>query len=206
MKKVFLLAFFMIPLQSLVHAQCPEYSTQIPQLHGLVVGLSASQDPSTKIYTYRYSMRHDSISIGCIREFELDISYPANRDSLSSSGLTDYPRYITRNFGPVSNIKSIPVGIPSLPTYKGIPSSWGVIVTTDGKISWGSDFLLVELEPGGQLGNLLLTSYGLPGIRTFTVRPKYNPTPVSEGEVTDESFAVLRTITDSIGRRGSTIG
>lgn len=187
-------------------AQCPDSSAQVPQLHGVVVRSVVSQDPGTKIFTYRFSVRHDNTSIGCITQFQIDITYPPGRDSLPSTGLVDYPRYVIRNLGSSTAVTLIPIGVPTLPSYNGIPSAWDAIVSRQGYVSWGSTFNETEIPPGGQLANLTITSYGLPSIRSYLIKPKYNPPPVDEGQVTKESFDSLRTTTSSLAQGGFTIG
>ncbi len=206
MKTILTALILVIGFLSNGFAQCPDSTTQIPQLHGVAVRGSASQDPSTLILTYRYSLGDDPSSIGCMQELQIDVTNLPGRATLSSSGLVDYPRYVVRNFGGNSGASLVPIGVPSLPSYNGIPSAWGAIVSGKGYISWGSALNEIDLPPGTQLGNFVLTSYGLPTIRSFTVIPVYNPPPVDEGQITAGSFDTLQTIEDTIKRVGLTIG
>jgi len=89
----------------------------------------------------------------------------------------------------------------------------------DGRLGWFRALPEYKLEPGTTIDSLTLTSYGLPGLRAFTVSPSYNPklpyevTPENEDSIrrfvpepTDEEEQAFQLLLDSIKVKGITIG
>lgn len=213
-----LFALFVISKFSL--GQCPEYDLQPPHLSDVVVKSSVTQDPASKIFTFKYSITNGVLSTGCIDRFEMNIIAPVGGIELSNVGLVDYPRYVDRGtlqFDPSLGI--IPVGIPKLPRYTGFSSAWWAGFSIDGRVDWGSALEEYKIEPGGTIDSIIMTSHGIPGLRSFVISPSYNPklpyetTPANEDSIrrfvpepTDEEEAAFQRLLDSIKVRGVTIG
>lgn len=213
-----LFALFLMINSSL--GQCPEYDLEPPRLSDVVVKSFVSQDHASKIFTFKYSITNGTLSTGCIRRFEMNIIAPEGGIELSNFGLVDYPRYVDRGALQLNpGLRIIPVGIPKLPRYKGLSSAWWAGFSMDGRVDWGSALPEYKLEPGATIDSLIITSHGLPGLRSFVVSPSYNPklpyevTPANEDSIrrfvpepTDEEEAAFQRLLDSIKVRGTTIG
>jgi hypothetical protein len=200
--------------------QCPDCDSQPPRLSNIVVKCFVTQDPTTKIFTYTYSLSNGPLSTGCVKDFEIDLTYPHNTVELSSEGLADYPRYVDRSaFEIDSSLRMMPVGIPKLPSFKGFRSAWFAGFSVRGTVDWIRANKRFELEPGATLDSILMTSRGHPGLRSFVVSPSYDPvppvivTPANEDSVrlhvkepSQEEEAAFKRLEDSIKVRGLTIG
>jgi hypothetical protein len=200
--------------------QCPEYDLQPPHLSDVVVKSSVTQDPASKIFTFKYSITNGVLSTGCINSFEMNIIAPVGGIELSNVGLVDYPRYVDRGalqFNP--GLRIIPVGIPKLPRYKGFRSAWWAGFSLDGRLGWMGADRILYLESGATIDSIVMTSHGIPGLRSFVISPSYNPklpyeiTPANEDSIrrfvpepTDEEEAAFQRLVDSIKVRGVTIG
>jgi len=211
-----------ISIPFLVHlavGQCPDFDTQPPRLSNVVVKCAVSRDPTTKILTYTYSLSNGHLSSGCIKDIEIDLTYAPNSVELSNRGLVDYPRYVNRTaFEVDSSLRVIPVGIPKLPSFKGFKSAWFAGFSVRGTVNWFRGNKKFKLEPGASLDSIVMTSRGIPGLRSFIVSPSYNPVPptiVTPGnedslrlharEPSEEEEAAFKRLEDSIKVRGLTI-
>jgi len=200
--------------------QCPEYDLQPPRLSNVVVRSFVAQDGATKIFTYSYSITNGATSTGCIDRFQMDIIAPPDGIELSNVGLVDYPRYVDRSalqFHP--QLRIIPVAIPKLPTFRGFSSAWFAGFSVRGIVDWVRAIKRFQLEPGATIDSLIMTSHGIPGLRSFVISPSYNPmppviiTPENEDSVylnvpppTREEEEAFQRLEDSIKFRGLTIG
>jgi len=214
------LLFLLLIFTELVFGQCPEYDTQPPSLSNVVVRALAIQNQVTQILSYRYSVANGISSTGCINRFEVDLSFPENGNDLSDSGLTDYPRYVDRTALRLNpELRIIPVGVPSLPTYKGFTSAWFAGFGVNKRIDWVRAIASYRIEPGDTLLGITMISHGLPGLRAFVISPSYEPvppvivTPENEDSVylnvpplTQEEEEAFQRLLDSIKVRGTTIG
>lgn len=89
---------------------------------------------------------------------------------------------------------------------------WSVGISVYGSVIWGgSEENLIS--PGQKLDGFILTSYGLPGIRKFSVQSDYTPTEedifkkgISEEEYIVNTWEILDLFYKSITFYGKTIG
>jgi hypothetical protein len=58
-----------------------------------------------------------------------------------------------------------------------LSSAWFAGFSVDGKVDWIRGIPAYKLPPGETIDSLTITSYGLPGIRPFTITPSYRPVP-----------------------------
>jgi hypothetical protein len=188
-------------------AQCLDYDEHPPQLRDVAVRCSVVKD-TTPFFIYRYLMINGATSTGCISSFDIDIRRPPNSAELPTFGLEDYPRYVRREaLGMPNAIDVIPVAIPILPKFKGQTSAWSADFGIDGSVGWMRALPKYLLEPGMKLDGLVLTTYGLPRLRTFVVGPKYHPVPdTTRNETTEEEEKAFARVLDSIKVKGTTIG
>lgn len=207
-------------LVQLAAGQCLDFDSQLPHLRDIVVRCSVTWDPETKILTYTYSLSNGHLSAGCVKVFEIDLKYTDSSVELSAEGLVDYPRYVDRSaFEVDSSLRTIPVGIPTLPTFKGFRSAWFAGFSIRGTVEWIRANKRFSLEPGESLDSIVMTSRGNPGLRTFVVSPSYKPappvivTPANEDSVrlnarepSNEEELAFKHFEDSIRARGLTIG
>ena len=169
-----------------VFAQCPKYDLQPPHLNNVLVKSLTTQNSSSKIFTYTYSIVSGITSTGCINGIDIDISIPLNSLALSDSGLSDYPRYVDRStFKFDTTVRVTSVGIPRLPSYKGLSSAWFASFSVDSTVGWFRAIPEYRLEPGGRIDGIVMTSHALPGIRRFIISPSYSPKP--DVEVTPQN-------------------
>jgi hypothetical protein len=212
--------FTLFVFSKLSFGQCQEYDLQPPHLSDVAVRSSVTQDPASKIFTFKYSITNGVLSTGCINRFEMDIIAPVGGIELSNVGLVNYPRYVDRGalqFNP--SLRIIPVGIPKLPRYKGFSSAWWAGFSVDGRLGWMGADRILYLEPGATIDSIVMTSHGIPALRSFVISPSYNPklpyeiTLANEDSIrrfipepTEEEEAAFQRLLDSIKVRGVTIG
>jgi hypothetical protein len=219
-KRTVAIIFSPLFLIQLAAGQCPDFDSELPRLSSIVVRCSVTRDPVTKIFTYTYSLGNGRLSTGCVKDFEIDLKYPDSTEEVSSEGLVDYPRYVDRSaFEVDSSLRTIPVGIPRLPSFKGFRSAWFAGFSVWGTVDWIRANKRFNLQPGESLDSIVMTSRGHPGLRSFVVSPSYNPTPplmvtpanedsvrLNAREPSHKEEEVFKRLVDSIKVRGVTIG
>jgi hypothetical protein len=169
-----------------------------PPLANVEVSVGVTADPATKIYSYRYRLTNPSQNVLSIASVDLDITMPENsiRPTGSSrlpaglwfrdpDGPTGFPpggfKYETWGdyYRARTGLNFVPVGLDG-------PAGWarhvGVSQTNKFALlpnviaaSWSglSETLnTIGIVPGASLDGLVVTSYGLPGIRSMELQPK----------------------------------
>jgi hypothetical protein len=205
MKRIILITITLLMCPK-IFTQCQLYTVDTPPLlKNVLLNTKIHFDSSSNHLLYNYSLKNGDSSTGCISMFEIDLTKSANSCSLSNQNLVDYPKHVSRDSSIFARApQMVPVGIPNLPSYKGFTSAWITDFTIEGKISWGSGLINFLLEPGDSLIGMVLTSYGLPGIRSFSVIPWYNP-EVPDDSLSDDPMGIENVI-DSTSILGSTVG
>jgi hypothetical protein len=218
MKNILCFFSYCILNLNLLLGQCPEYNPTPTQLSGIRLKCTISYEMSSEIYKYDYSLSNGQNSNGCIEVLRINLSYNEGSKELSDTGLTNYPRYIDKSvFKLHPDLRMIPVGIPILPSTKGFTSSWSAGFGINKMIDWVRAANKFGIEPGETQSGFVMTSYGLPGIRSFIVEPGYNPihqkiiTPAIEDslrkhESTEEESEAYQKFLDSLNVKGLTIG
>lgn len=168
-KKIFVIALMMgvILLTSLSFAQIPS------PLKDVEVSTTATQDTTTGIYTYNYSIYNPPINDGKIWSFDIDISKPLGGQELNSKGLIIQRgikadgSMLIRSFEEeiakrLMRKSVIPVGTQF--------NGWSSGITVMGTVGWGSSEKTMII-PGKTLYGFIIISRGLPGIRDAMLRP-----------------------------------
>jgi hypothetical protein len=205
-----ILILIFLPANSFAGCPDPNTVTTIPKLTDVEVHSSVVLDPKTGIYSFSYWLKNGSESTGCIWSFEVDITKPAGGITLSKEGLVNYVPVM--NAPKADSPPIIPVAFPSVP-MRGEHPIWDGDISVYGTASWGSDRYTYEIAPGDTLGGFVMTSYGLPAIRDFKIKPKYIAEDedvynmgVSETEYIKNPSKYLKAFYDSISWKGKTIG
>lgn len=209
MKKHFglVLAALSILLGEKASSQCPDFDNQPPNIGAVLLQGCVTKDSVSGIFKHRYTISNSLVNTGCIKWLELDLSYPPNGEDLPSTGLIDYPNYVDRlGVFQAGTPRTVPVGIPRLPNYKGYTSAWHAGFTVDGTVMWASILKEYKVEPGARLDSILVTSYGLPGFRKVTIYPSYNPVPVDTVERSEADELAFDSLEATLQWHGLTVG
>ncbi|MBI5746985.1 MAG: hypothetical protein HZA13_08275 [Nitrospirae bacterium] len=200
------------PIVSLAACPDPDTVTVIPTLVDVGIKANVTADSKTGIHSYSYSIKNGKESTGCIWSFEVDIKKPEGTIELSKEGLTNAPKGVDFGAPDKTSPPMIPVAFPSVPKKNKL-IVWSVGLSVYGTAFWGSDEYIYEIMPGDTLSGLIMTTYGLPGIRDFRIDPKYiaededlmkmfDLSKITEGEGTE----LLFTFYENISFKGKTIG
>ena len=166
MKKYLLITLLIVQVQfpSFVFAQ-----TQLPGYHperlpnplediGVKVRVSQGSDG---YFIYNYEIYNSPVNNGRIVSFDIDIQRGDGKAYVRGDGL---PR-AQRCHIPINLMPSITqVGMDS-------PPNWNCSVGTDLMAGWGAHDYPYHILSGQSLSGMILTSYGLPGIRDIKVYP-----------------------------------
>ncbi len=194
-------------------AACPDPDTvtTVPKLVDVEVKAKTSLDSDTGIYSYSYSIKNGSESTGCIWWLEIDIRKPKGGIELPKEGLTNH-RFASLDAPDKRSPPMIPVTFPSLPKMGKI-IIWSGGITVYGTAHWNSERYIYQIMPGDVIRGLVMTSYGLPGIRDFKVKPKYLAEDediykmgVSKEEYIADAWKYLNAFYESLAWKGKTIG
>lgn len=112
-------------------------------------------------FTYNYEIHNSRTNDGRITIIDIDIQRGPGKTDLRTDGLPTQQRcHISTDI-----IRTVaPVGMES-------PPNWICGVGTSKKAYWGARDYPYHILPGQSLSGMILTSYGLPGIRDMTVMP-----------------------------------
>ncbi|MGI0015221.1 MAG: hypothetical protein ACREBU_17540, partial [Nitrososphaera sp.] len=181
---------------------------QLPYLNSISVTATVAFDQQTSIYTYRYLISNGSSSQGAVAAFDLVITRSFLSVNFDTTGLKFKRPWMEdsfRNIYPVLANRIIPVGFPSTPAY------WSGLLGNAGIASFFGDGRN-DILPGQNLDGFIMASKGLPGIRTFTARPRYDPNDFypSVDDVSEEEAEQIAAQVDSdyvrLPFRGKTVG
>lgn len=171
----------------------------LPTLKNVRVEVAVTLEASGT-YKYRYKISNPRSNTGRIWLVEIDIKKQASGQDLSGEGLTNETGFAKHGSAFVlSNIGTslIPVGLFS-------PSNWNSGLSMNGTATWGSSDKNFRISPGQSLTGFEITSRGLPGIRSITLKPKFEQTPVDEA--TDENLERIIAIENAIPAVQTTVG
>ena len=186
---------------------------QIPTpLKDVKVSSDVTLDKITGLYTYSYAVFNPPTNDGKISHFEIDITKSLDGQELNSTGLIikrgmkarggmlirSFEEEIARKLMKKS---VIPVGAQP-PLGQPFPG-WTAAIAVMGTAMWGGSEQNV-ISPNQAIGGFVLTSYGLPGLREFSVESDFI---VSEDELgADVSWEALDTFYKALAYKGKTIG
>jgi hypothetical protein len=209
-----------------------------PSLKDVKVEATVTFDPATKIYTYRYRVTNPAQNVLPISSMAVDITLPA--DSIRPRGVTKLPAGpgftdpdSPREFGPTPaspyrtradrwikrGLNFVPVGLSTSNAwehYGVVPSDKTNLLGNAITAVWshcGSDGTCRPIQPGDSLDSLVLTSYGLPGIRKVEFQPNNKsidpllPPEWRTSEADKEGVVVQKeTLVHSLGFLTNTLG
>jgi hypothetical protein len=203
--------YLLITLLLLVQANItsPVFAeTQLPGYHperlprplvdiGIKIQISQS---SEGFLTYNYEIYNPPINNGRIVSIDIDIQRGAGKAYVRGDGLPRAQRcYIPIDLMPVIT----QVGIDS-------PPNWICGVGTEKMAFWGADDYPYEILPGQSLSGMVLTSYGLPGIRNIIVMPLIKNSIYPNIDKYDVDMDVLRRVQlqdrDRLSFKSKTVG
>lgn len=209
---IFTLMLIVWPIYSIAACPDPNTVTVIPKLVDVKVKTSISLDEKTGIYSYSYSIENRKENIGCIWRIEIDIKKPDGGVDLPKEGLINAKRFANLDIPNEDAPPMIPVTFPSLPKANKL-IIWSAGLTGRGQARWNSNRYTYQIMPGDTITGLVLTTYGLPSIRDFKIKPKYiaedkdlmemfGLSEITEGEGTE----LLSTFYENISFKGKTLG
>jgi hypothetical protein len=201
------------PVNSIAACPEPDTVTIIPKLTNVEVKVNTTFDPKTGIYNYSYSIKNGKESIGCIWHFEVDIKKPEGGIDLTKEGLINALKGVSLGAPDETSPPMIPVAFPSVPKKNKL-IIWSSGLSVYGSASWGSRKYINEIMPGDTLSGLVMTSYGVPVIRDFKIKPTYIAEDediynmgVPKAELNEGNLSQhLKTFYDSIAWKGKTLG
>jgi hypothetical protein len=172
------------------------------------VSFMAAVSRSGDVFTYSYRITNPSTSLGRVWTISVDITQAPNAASASADGLVNGPGFLT---GTAEAVASLTETIPMIPVGGECPSGWLCSIAVNGRAVFGAAEQAALVQPGGTLSGFVLTSHGLPGIRTVVVEPFFDlaqlpiTPPVDDADLAryDRERAALEA---SLRFNGSTIG
>ncbi len=214
MKRTCIALCTLLWLTSPLFGQGNRYDLVPPHLDVKVVCV-VTFDGSNGIFRYAYFIDNLKTSIGYMAGFDIDIAYPSNGAEVALSDLTDLKHVWRDPLGFPDARRVIPVGVPQLPDSGEYTSTWWAAFGVDGSLEWTSPYGRFNVAPGGKLDGIVITSHGVPTLRSFVVSPSYHPKPPVEitpeneqtvEESTEAEDSVELALEDSIKVRGWTVG
>ncbi len=201
-------SFFFNPF---VRAQTLPFPSGIP-LTTATISATIAYDSADDVFVYNYLVSNSKQSVGVVSAFYVDISTSAGGAVLSSADLTNSATGYS-GFGSAVSLSrivknaTVPVG------FKSQPAGWNSGSTAQFTAGWFGPLPPgAPIAPGQSLGTFVLVSHGLPGIRHFTAKPRYDPADFLPGidEVPDAIAQQVVDLDNEIQRviqtRGYTIG
>jgi hypothetical protein len=193
MKKYISLLFLLIFASSVYGAEVPKYEEYI-------VRADVSLDTARGIYKYNYTLINPSSNRNPLGMLDIYIPRDPKGKELSWDGLTYGKGYLLYT-SELHKDKAIPVGLDG-------PNRWiyGIGEDENGKgfAIWGNMEEESRIYPGGSLSGLIMTSYGLPGIREATIMPHIDYDNLPEEYY--ENVELTKQLEDSLEYHTKTIG
>ncbi|MBI4822798.1 MAG: hypothetical protein HY805_00995 [Nitrospirae bacterium] len=175
------------------------YGTEVPEHETYFVNTEIEFNKSTGIYEYTYTLVNPAWNKNLLRSLDIYIPKDHNRIELSWENLA-YGENYSYYSSEANKDKVIAVGIDG-------PSGWtyGIGYDEEGKGFVGSGSLDdYEIPPGNSVRVLILTSYGLPGLRDAEILPAidYDNLP----EEYWENVELSKQLRDSLIHHTKTLG
>ncbi len=166
--------FSVILLLSMLGGAATAASVPTP-LTGVVVSARAEKEPGTNLFTYRYRLANPPANSQTVDAFVIELNRRPGDATLSREGLVNGPGYLP--FGSADTFARVPM----VPVGTVGPEGWiqqlafrGASASSPsarGLARWGAGDDPFVIAPGQMQQGFLLTSYGLPGIRSAEVAP-----------------------------------
>ncbi len=167
-------AFSAVLLLSMLGGAATAASVPTP-LTGVVVSALAEKDPGTSLFTYRYRLANPPVNSQAVDDYAIELNRRAGDATLSREGLVNGPGYLP--FGSADTFARVPM----VPVGMVGPDGWIQGLAYDsgtaqrplprGLARWHVSDDPFMIAPGQTQQGFLLTSYGLPGIRSAEVTP-----------------------------------
>lgn len=185
----------------------PSLAQEIPILKDVQVRSEVTFDGVAGRYHYFYRLTNPPGNTGQISIFDIEIVQPPGGKEFSPEGHVielgenfDGEKVTSSFIEELSPLLEKPV----VPVGADVPKGWGAGISVYGTLLWGSNEKTYRIMPGHSLKGFEAVSEGLPGIRSFEVKPAF--TLVVEGFVTKEDIEKSMAIKEQIKFRGKTIG
>lgn len=192
MKRYIRLLFLLIWASSVYGAEVPKYEEYI-------VHAEVSLDITSGIYTCNYILTNPDSNKNLLGMLDIYIPRDSAGKELSWENLT-YGKQYFRHSSEAHKNKVVPIGLDGPPRW-----TYGIGEDENGKgfAGWGS-MEDSRIYPGNSLSGLIITSYGLPGIREAMLQPRidYDNLP----EEYWENVELSKTLRDSLIYYTKTIG
>ncbi len=207
--RILLLIVSVICLSSLFFLQ-NSLAQEIPVLDNVWVKASVSFDESLYLYTYSYESSNAASNTGSIDEIQIDISRLPMTQELSASNLVIHQGLNWRgerlNVSFENKIASIDSLLrkPVIPIGLETPPGWLGDISVMGTAFWGSIDESAIILPDTSMEGFIITSPGIPAIRTFSARPEWVYSV--DHYVTEEDIEESERIEEQITFRGKTVG
>jgi hypothetical protein len=180
-------------------------SKDYPFLKKINATAKVSFTSSGDYFYYSYVLKNHEGNKGSIQEFEIDISRPNNSILLDTTGLKFASKleekWFKRDFPPRQQW-IVPVAFLRIPGRE-----WLAMLSNKPNISISADTLFIK--PGNSVGDIIMMSKGLPGIRSFIVEPDFEEVlyfPNIEDTTAHMSIAQMDSIREAVNYHGWTIG
>ena len=221
-KSVLFVVLFLSLLPKVIEAKLLP-ADALPILTHTQVLTTVEYDGASGLYTYQYSVTNPTTNTGEVRTILLDNSIPSGGAALSSEGfmvnqgglgnrrITYDDEVLNSGLGHLipgvsrSIPPNIPVGI-EVPQVEP-PREWMAGINFDGRIRWGTGSFSTLIQPGQSTSGFVVTSRGLPTIRAIRIEPYFVPPGnVEQEEYSDEDYAEIKALENSIAFKGKTLG
>lgn len=200
MKNLSVIASFvsLLMLPNALHAQ--EY----PRLNGVILTFQISYDSPRGMFYYTYVVTNNNSSVGSVMAFTIDDEMGSNSFALDTIGLKfrndGFTESLFRQRYPELIGRIVPVGFPSS------PGIWIGSITSYLEIEFHGDSRML-INHGKILGDFVVMSRGLPGIRQFTASPRFDPTQyLPDPDEYPDSAVDMDSVNHMINYYGWTIG
>jgi hypothetical protein len=177
---------------------------EIPSIKSAI--LNAQVASANGVLRYAYTLTNSPSSSGAVSSLRVDISQPVGTVTLRGSGLDSGPGFMAANS---SSIIAEPTAVPLIPVGAYAPVNWIATVTIDGKLMWGAIDESDVVAPSKTTNGFQITTYGLPSIRDFQVKPlvDFNSLPLTEPTpaTLPQYYTSLQALLGQISFAGKTI-
>jgi hypothetical protein len=197
MKKIlFLLTYFLFQSSTLAQIY--------PSLNSVIISATVSIEKSNSMFFFDYTLKNSVNNVGSIISYDIDISASPNSNKLDTIGLRFENDGFTeghfRRRFPTLKDKIVPV------SFLSSPGRWGGLFSNNLTAGWNGYPLI---RPGETLGDFIIMSKGIPGIRRCIVSPRFDVDelfPDIEDTTRTLTIAQMDSIREAVNFRGWTIG
>jgi hypothetical protein len=179
----------------------------LPNLQAIKIVATVTASSTPGVFNYSYETANPAASTASVWKINVDISKPPGTIDLSSAGLVDGPGFLQEISDTVA---SDPTAVVVVPVALQAPVHWRVAISIDGTVAWFSATANFFIQPGGSSAGYVISSQGLPAIRSFIARPFVDvdtlsvTPPTGQGDV-QRYLNEVTAIEDSVSAKGVTV-